>query len=312
MKMIKSYTIKKIAVSSLALFLIFMFYLIPSKPNFEMEIIDNDISLSRNVVYLLDEDNYVSEVVSYFDNKSVLEEVKNRINVLIYGDDSLKNFYALIPKGTVVNKISIKEDNVYVDFNDKIKDINEYLEEEMIESIVYTLTEINGINNVYITIEGIKYDKMFNSNISIPYPLTRNYGINKEYDLFNLNNVSKTIIYFSKEYDGNKYYVPVTKISNLNSSKMDIIIEELKSSVNAQDNLMSMVSSNLELINFEEEDNKMNLVFNEYIFSDLNSENILEEVKYLISESVFANYDVNSVTFSTEKHNNIVNIEKNT
>ncbi len=309
--MIKKYVTNKIVVYTLILGLLLLFYFFPTNNNeFEIEINNDNNTYESNVVYLLDEDNYVSQVISYFDNTSIKEDVKSKIDILKYGDTSLNNFYSLIPKATVLKSVKVYKDKVYLDFNKELLTVNEYLEEAMIEGIVYTLTETNGINNIYITVDSEPLKSLPNSKKELPYPLTREYGINKKYDLTNFNDIDKTTIFFAKSNDDFTYYVPVTKISNTVSDKIDIIIEELTSSINSQDNLNSYVSSNVKLVSSNIEDNKMSLVFNNYIFSDASQKLILEEVKYILSESVFENYDVNEVIISTENEKNIDRVIK--
>ena len=308
--MIKKYAMNKIFVSTLIFGLLLLFYLVPS-PSFEVEINEKDDNKEfENVVYLLDDDNYVSRVISYYDETDIDKVIRNKINILINGDKNLDNFYSLIPKKTILKDISVNKDNVYLNFSKEFLNVNKYIEESMVESIVYTLTEINGINNVYINIDGEKFVMLPNSKKVIPYPLTRSFGINKKYDLDSLNGIDKTIVYFVKKNDSGEYYVPITKVSNLSSSKIDIIIDELKSTVNAQDNLSSFISDNVVLEENKIIDDKINLVFNEYIFSDSSKKTILEEVKYVVSQSIFDNLDVKEVIFSTKEHNNIVSIKK--
>ena len=308
--MIKKYAMNKIFVSTLIFGLLLLFYLVPS-PSFEVEINEKDSNKEfENVVYLLDDDNYVSRVISYYDETDIDKVIRNKINILINGDKNLDNFYSLIPKKTILKDISVNKDNVYLNFSKEFLNVNKYIEESMVESIVYTLTEINGINNVYINVDGEKLVMLPNSKKVIPYPLTRSFGINKKYDLDSLNDIDKTIVYFVKKNDSGEYYVPITKVSNLSSSKIDIIIDELKSTVNAQDNLSSFISDNVVLEENKIIDDKINLVFNEYIFSDSSKKTILEEVKYVVSQSIFDNLDVKEVIFSTKEHNNIVSIKK--
>ncbi len=308
--MIKKYAMNKIFVSTLIFGLLLLFYLVPS-PSFEVEINEKDDNKEfENVVYLLDDDNYVSRVISYYDETDIDKVIRNKINILINGDKNLDNFYSLIPKKTILKDISVNKDNVYLNFSKEFLNVNKYIEESMVESIVYTLTEINGINNVYINVDGEKFVMLPNSKKVIPYPLTRSFGINKKYDLDSLNDIDKTIVYFVKKNDSGEYYVPITKVSNLSSSKIDIIIDELKSTVNAQDNLSSFISDNVVLEENKIIDDKINLVFNEYIFSDSSKKTILEEVKYVVSQSIFDNLDVKEVIFSTKEHNNIVSIKK--
>lgn len=310
MEKIKKYFINKIVVWTFIFILICLFYFIPTDNNFDIEIANDTKEYTSNVVYLLDNDNYVSKVVTYFNSENIIDEIKSKINVLINGDSSLKSFYSLIPRGTILKNVKVDKDTVYLDFNKELLNVNEYIEESMIEAIVWTVTEINGINNVYISVDSETLKELPNSHQELPVPLTRNYGINKKYDIKNFNDLDKTIIYFSKSDGENNYYVPVTKISNMNSEKIDIIIEELKSSINAQDNLNGFIPNNLELVSSEIDNNKMNLVFNNYIFNDSSKKVILEEVKYLLSESVFANYDIDEVIFSTESDKNITRVVK--
>lgn len=300
----------KIFVSTLVFGLLVLFYLVPS-PSFDMEVVEEDNKDKKeNVVYLLDEDNYVSRVISYYDESDIEGLIREKIKILINGDKSLGKFYSLIPKNTILKDVKVEKDSVYLNFNKEILNVNKYLEESMIEAIVFSLTEINGINNVYINVDSKKLTKLPNLGREIPYPLTRSFGINKKYDLNSLNELDKTIVYFVKTCDEVEYYVPVTKISNTSGSKIDIIIEELKSTVNAQENLNSYVSSNIVLEDSEISDEKVNLIFNDFIFSDASSKVILEEVKYVVSQSIFENINVKEVIFSTKEHNNIVSVKK--
>lgn len=300
----------KIFVSTLVFGLLVLFYLVPS-PSFDMEVVEEDNKDKKeNVVYLLDEDNYVSRVISYYDESDIEALIREKIKILINGDKSLGKFYSLIPKNTILKDVKVEKDSVYLNFNKEILNVNKYLEESMIEAIVFSLTEINGINNVYINVDSKKLTKLPNLGREIPYPLTRSFGINKKYDLNSLNELDKTIVYFVKTCDEVEYYVPVTKISNTSGSKIDIIIEELKSTVNAQENLNSYVSSNIVLEDSEISDEKVNLIFNDFIFSDASSKVILEEVKYVVSQSIFENINVKEVIFSTKEHNNIVSVKK--
>ena len=308
--MIKRYAMNKIFVSTLVLLLLMIFTIAPS-PSFKTEISTDESDLKENVVYLLDEDNYVSRVISYYDESDIESVIRSKIDVLKNGDKTLDNFYSLIPKSTILKEVSVEKDNVYLNFSKDFLTVNKYLEESMVEAIIYSLTEINGINNVYINVDGNKFVSLPNSGVTLPYPLTRSFGINKKYELDSLNDIDKTTVFFAKVSGDVKYYVPVTKVSNLSGNKIDIIIEELKSSVNAQDNLNSYFSSNIEVINSSIEDDKINLIFNNYIFSDSSSETILEEVKYVLAQSIFENMDVKEVIFSTKEHNNITSVKKN-
>ena len=308
--MIKKYTINKICVTSVSLFLILMFYLVPSTPESEVKI-DKSIGDKKEVVvYLMDKDYYLGRMIEYASYDNIVDLVNKKLNILINGSDELNSFSPIIPKNTKVNSIKVDKNNVYIDFSKDILNVSKYNEELMIESIVYTITDINGIDNIYLSINKEPLKILPKSNKEIPYPLNRGYGINKKYDLDSLNNITKTTVYFNKSYDDIEYLVPITKVMNTTSEKIDIIIEELKSIVNAQYNLNSYIPNNLEVVSHEVSDDRMNLIFNEFIL-DKEKSVVLEEVKYAIAQSIFDNYNVKEVVFSTKDKNNIATITKN-
>lgn len=308
--MIKKYTINKICVTSVSLFLILMFYLVPSTPESEVKI-DKSIGDKKEVVvYLMDKDYYLGRMIEYASYDNIVDLVNKKLDILINGSDELNSFSPIIPKNTKVNSIKVDKNNIYIDFSKDILNVSKYNEELMIESIIYTITDINGIDNIYLSINKEPLKILPKSNKEIPYPLNRGYGINKKYDLDSLNNITKTTVYFNKSYDDVEYLVPITKVMNTTSEKIDIIIEQLKSIVNAQYNLNSYIPNNLEVVSHEVNDDKMNLIFNEFIL-DKEKLVVLEEVKYAIAQSIFDNYNVKEVVFSTKEKNNIATITKN-
>ena len=59
----------------------------------------------------------------------------------------------------------------------------------MISSIVYTVSEGNDIDEIYISVNGKNLEYLPISKKQISYPLNRTYGINKEYNIISLNNI---------------------------------------------------------------------------------------------------------------------------
>ena len=74
---------------------------------------------------------------------------------------------------------------------------------------------------------------------------------------------------------------------------------------------MSFLNYNTKLIDYKIEDNKLFLNFNNCIYDDLNSKNILEEVIYSISLSVRDNYNVEEVVFSVDGNEITKSVIKN-
>lgn len=306
--MIKKYIINKITVTTMCVILLGMFYLIPTN---QIEIEKEESTKTKNIIYLLDKDNMLSQVTYFYTKESLKEQIKHNLETLINGIETNDIFYPLLPKNTKINDINIDKNNIYVDFNKEILNVQKDKSEQMIEAIIYTLSEINGIENIYISVEQEKLTTLPNTNKQLPYPLTREYGINKKYDLDNLKDINKTTIVFSKIEDNYNYYVPVTLINNNDDEKINIIIEELKSVIHTENNLNGYINNNLVLEDYELNKDTLRLVFNEYIYDNIEEKTVSEEVKYILSESIFENYDIKKVVLDTKSEKNIVKIEEN-
>lgn len=174
-----------------------------------------------------------------------------------------------------------------IDFSKEFLNIEKDKLEQVYESIVYTITEFKDIEKVKILVEG-KEEKI----------LDRNIGINKIYDINSLKNITNTTIYYLNDSEDEVYYTPVTKIHNDEREKIEIIIEELKSSLIYQSNLSSYLSNQTKLKEYKIKENVMHITFNDKIFDEFDTNKILEEVKYTINMSVKDNYNVDKVVFN--------------
>ena len=304
--MLKRIYIKKLIICGAALFTILLIYLIPSEKTLdikeEINYVNNDIETSN--IFLLDRNNYLASTNIVTEEKDIVKKAKELLNALIIDSnmqDKIPNgFKALIPSGTNIINLTYDNNLIKVNFSKDLLNTNKDNEEKIIEAIVYTLTSIENVDYVIIYIEGEVLTKLPKSNITLPHLLDRSFGINKEYNITSNKDISKTTIYYISNFNDNTYYVPVTKVTNDNRNKIEIIIDELSSNNVYKSNLMSYLNSNTEIINVLEKDNELVIDFNSAIYNDINTKDILEEVIYTISMSISDNYNVSSVVFNVE------------
>ena len=303
--MLKKMLYRKIAVASSLLLTILMISLIPSNEK-EVEIKNQRLEYiypnDLEVIYLLDESNYLSRTKISANNKDNISKSTDLIESLTIDGkkkEIIKNgFKALIPKGTKLLNLSLKEKILNIDFSEEFNNVKEEYEEKMIEALTYTLTSVEGIDKIEILINGKKLTKLPNSKKELPEYLDKNYGINKVYELTSLNDIYSYTVYYVNTFNNEQYYVPVTKyINNENQDKVKIIIDELATSLTYETNLMSYLDNNVKLLDYEIIDDKIKLNFNNLILSDITSNTILEEVLYTISLSLFDELDINEVIF---------------
>lgn len=303
--MLRKKALRKIFITTMSLFIIMTIYFIPLtektlETNLEFEYITD---LANSSIYLLDENNYLVKTKVLLDEELLEDNIKNIISNLTVTNNSKfpDKLNAIIPKDTKLNNITIEDDVVSLDFSKELLKIDEELSVKLIEAIVYSITELDDITKVNITVDSIPLETYPNSNKKIVMPLTRDIGINNEYTYNTLDNITKVVIYYGEDIDNDIYYVPVTKYlnNNANKDKIDIIVEELTTSYIYEDNLRSILNENVELIDKEIVDEDLLILnFNNALFD---SDSIIkEEVLYTLSYSAFANYDVNTVSFRVD------------
>ena len=305
--MLKKFYIKKLVICSIVIITILLIYIIPDENNKlkvteELEYVNKNIETST--IFLYDSNNYLASTQIVTKSKNTESKAKELLEALIIDgskQDTIPNgFKAVIPSNTQIRSLTYNKGVIKVDFTSELMNTRKDKEEKIIESIVYTLTSIKDVEYVIIYMEGDILTTLPQSKITLPSTLDRNFGINKEYNINKGNNMTKTTIYYISEFNNNEYYVPVTKVTNDERSKIEIIVDELSSTNVYKTNLMSYLNSNTKLLSVNESEEELVINFNSAIFNDINTKEILEEVIYTISMSINDNYDVNTVVFNVE------------
>lgn len=307
--MLKKFWIKKIIVSSSALFALLLLCLIPKNntnvlKDIKQELIYTSAPSTKHEIYLLDAYGYLARTNAAINKSDVIKEAKDILDTLIIGsanESKVPNgFLGIIPADTKVLSIEFKDGLLKVNFSSNLLDVKKELEEKVIEAIVYNLTSIEDVEKIIIFIDSQILTKLPQTGINLPNVLDRSFGINKEYDLESLKDLNEVTIYYVGKYNNNEYYIPVTKYINDNREKVEIIIDELASSNVYNSNLMSYLNSNTKLMSIGKNIDTLELVFNSYILDNLTDKDILEEVIYTIALSVKDNYDVEELVFKVE------------
>ena len=302
--MLKKISIRKIILSSLALFAMFLIYIIPANENTlnikeELEYVNTDIESSP--IFLMDQNSYVALTSVAVNDTNIENKARQLIKVLTIGGMDSKipsGFSAIIPPNTEVLSLSYENGIIKVDFSKDLLNISEKLEEKMVEAIVYTLTSIDKVDGVIIYVEGDILTKLPKTKINLPSTLDKTFGINKEFDLTSTKDITDVTIYYINQISDNYYYVPVTKYINDDRDKASIIIDELSRNFNPNKNLMSFLNDGTRLVSSEVKDGYMYLNFNEDILNSSVSEDISKETLDMITLSIGANYDVKKVVFN--------------
>lgn len=303
--MLKRRALRKIIITTFSLLTVFAICIIPNSLNSKDIFLDTKIdleyvnNLGTNEIYLLGPNKYLVKTNVLLETDNINTKIRSILDYLtIQKSDKLPTgLSGIIPMNTKVNNVEIKESIVTIDFSKELLEVKEELEERLIEAITYSIINIDGVEAITIKVDGNLLTELPKTKKKLPELLNRNFGINKVFDIDNLNGIQKVTLYYLDKISNQNYYVPVTKYLNDDREKINIIIDNLSSNYIYESSLVSLLNQNTELINYEIEDEIMTLNFNNSIFTH---DKILEEVTYTIKESVCSTYPVKSVILEVE------------
>lgn len=303
--MLKRRALRKIIITTFSLLTVFAICIIPNSLNSKDNFLDTKIdleyvnNLGTNEIYLLGPNKYLVKTNVLLETDNMNTKIRSILDYLtIQKSDKLPTgLSGIIPMNTKVNNVEIKESIVTIDFSKELLEVKEELEERLIEAITYSIINIDGVEAITIKVDGNLLTELPKTKKKLPELLNRNFGINKVFDIDNLNGIQKVTLYYLDKISNQNYYVPVTKYLNDDREKINIIIDNLSSNYIYESSLVSLLNQNTELINYEIEDEIMTLNFNNSIFTH---DKILEEVTYTIKESVCSTYPVKSVILEVE------------
>jgi len=295
---LKRKALRKIFITTFSVFTLFVLYLIPVKINNsylqnEPEVIYTSNTTNQEI-YLLGENNYLVKFQIFLEENTKETQAQKVIEYL-KKNSSLKTpsgLSGILPDTTKVLGLHIENNIATINFSKEVLEVEENLEERVIESIVYSITALDEIDGVTIQIEGQTLNTLPKTKKKLDPVLTRDFGINKVYDITNRNGIQKVTIYYLDKISNNNYYVPVTKYVNDDREKIKIIIDNLASNYIHEENLMSYLNSKTTLLDYENSENTFTLNLNEAVFG---GNAILEEVEYTLGYSIFENYDVDKI-----------------
>lgn len=286
--MIKNKAIDRIFTVSLIAFIFFIIAIFVLNNN-DIDIVNDEYDNCNSVIYTINDDNYVVPVMVYIDNnKSLEDKVYDLLNMMIKENNKnylLPSYFSpILPNGTEINDVILDNDILKIYFSKELLEITENQSSKMIESLIYTLTEFDEVLGIEIYVDNSMLKYIPNSSISLPTILTRDYGINKIYDLNSNLDIKK--IYLS--YYDNSNPVIITKYLNDDREEIEIIVEEL-SNYSYLNNIISYMNNNIVLNSYSINSDSIDIVFNE----SFNDNMLLEQ----LSNSIFLNYDKNTIRF---------------
>lgn len=199
---------------------------------FEEEVIETvnipvgDVKKTDITAYYEDENGFVVPVNTEIPWEEGI--AKATLRSMVVGSETEKRIaqsglHGVIPEGTEIRGMSIKDGVCRVDFSKNILNTATYKQEEnMISAITYTLTEFPTVNTVELLVEGQALAS-----------LSQGYAINTGFERENINlygsadGVNYTVYYKAPDTEVAGHYVPITFSAAKVSNPVVTVVEKL-------------------------------------------------------------------------------------
>ena len=294
--MLKKKAFNRIFLTTIVFFLVFSLYTLKDV-NYTFQ--NNEFSKKDDLtnIYTLNDDNYISKTAVYVDKSLSLEDkIKEKLEIMV--KENNKNallpsyFNPILPENTEILEVIVEDSLVKVYFSKELLNITEEQSEQMLEAIIYTITDENILGiEIYAGDSMLKY--IPHTSKALPTVLTRDFGINKTYELSSTNDITKVVMTYYGTSNNEYYEIPITKYVNDDREKIEIIMEELEN-LSFDFNLTTLIE-NLDLLEYNISDDKISIKLNK---------DLTKEEETILLTSIFNNYDVEKIELSIENTKN--------
>ncbi|MBO9598260.1 MAG: GerMN domain-containing protein [Cohnella sp.] len=194
-------------------------------------------SLDQLTVYLMDRNGYLAPMTLGVNlTGESTGEVAEEALAWMTSDKKLEGqlpegFKAILPAGLKVEGINVDETAglMNIDFAGPMPGMIAADERHLLEAIVWTMTELPGINKVKLSVDGQPLRNLPSSRMPVYDILTRAIGINVEQAKgVDINRSMAVTLYFSSQSEaGEGYFVPVTRVIERTPDRARAALEQL-------------------------------------------------------------------------------------
>lgn len=237
---------------------------------------------TEKVLYLIDANGFVAPQMVGLPNTNT--SVKQVLDYLVE-DGPVSNllpngFQATLPPGTEVRNVTTDQrGNLTADFSKELLDTPASNQNQVVQSIVWTLTQFQSVKTVTISVDGKPLDMWPSSKNEVGRTLTRADGINQVVgDVADFTGSEPLTVYYMAANKGKTYDVPVTV-------RVDGSVDRVTSLVNAlvhepaTSDLISPFNPNIQLIGKPQIKNgTVYLHFNDAIYDNKKAKTINDQV----------------------------------
>lgn len=216
------------------------------------------------------------------------------------------DFQMLLPEDTEVIGMDIAEGLATIDFSPEFANYEPEVERQLLESIVWTLTEHDNIQTVQIWMDGRPLKEMPVGGLPMSYALSRTMGINLEYAHgVHPSEAMPVTLYFQNESsDLGTYFVPVTRMIKKTETVFADVVQQLISGPTTTKGLKAIAPSETQLLNVTERDGTVELKFSESVLGD--AETISAQMLQSLTLSLIETTDADKIEVQIDGYQDVM------
>ncbi|MED4164572.1 GerMN domain-containing protein [Halalkalibacterium halodurans] len=261
-------------------------------------------------LYLLDENGMVvPQTLPLPKSDGVL---KQSLEYLVEGGpvtNLLPNgFQAVLPPDTEIS-VNLEDGVAVVDFSKEFTEYDGEKEQQILQSITWTLTQFENVEKVKLQVNGHELEKMPVNGTPIGDGYSRANGINLESgDVVDVVNSEAVTLYFLAQSGDQTYYVPVTRRVNVKDNSFATAVEELLNGPMVTSPLVTDFRNGVELLDEPKYENGVvTLNFNEALLSQMQATAVSDEIINMLALTLTEQDGVEKVAIQVNGETNILN-----
>ncbi|QNU68272.1 GerMN domain-containing protein [Ruminiclostridium herbifermentans] len=218
----------------------------------------------------------------------LVDQAVTREQLAYYG------LYPVLPKGTTIRGLSIKNGNAIIDFSKEFLNSASKSDEQMIiSSVVYTLTGFKTISNVEIRVEGKTLDRLVNGTDLPEISNRQNTFINTDETELKDGCVKCDLYYMVYGNKELNYLVPVSKqIEKSEANQIPLMMFSELAKTPSESKYFTSFPEGTKLLSYDERNGLVTLDFSSQISNYGGSEkeqSLLNQIYYTVSQLKGAN-----------------------
>lgn len=260
----------------------------PQESNESKTDISENVLMMPVTLYYQDIDGYLVPMTRWVEKQpGIARAAVNGLTDSAITREELQYYgvYPVLPVNTDIIGINIKDGIAVVDFNNKLLEYGSAdIERNIIESLVYTLTEFATISSVKIKVNGYALDKLkYGTDVS--GLLSRsNIPINSKLE----KGAPKVeVYYFKRANEGFTYLIPVSvKAEDFDEITPDLLVRKLLQA-KTDGKLLSEIPSEVKLLNCTSKNGVLTVDFNEKFLDyggNAREEGLLKQLAYTVKQ----------------------------